>query len=152
MTAGAEPSRFRSKLSNLVSGDAALAKSKAQSEQVALGPVFDLKWLDPKLADASDVGRIEDYEHTRRFAHFGAAVAWARRQLFHGAVLGEGIEMITVSRTQREGSPLFEEEVSSVIEITLAGFRNWNEGYSYTGSRNGYLCYPPRRKCRITDE
>ncbi|AFU88075.1 hypothetical protein CcrColossus_gp205 [Caulobacter phage CcrColossus] len=152
MTAGAEPSRFRSKLSSLVSGDAALAKSKAQSKQEALGPVFDLKWLDPQMADASEVARIEDYERTRRFAHFGAAIAWARRQLFHGAVLGEGIELTTVLRSKREGSPLIEEEADCLIEITLAGFCKWDTGYSYTGRRDGYHCSPPRRKCRITDE
>ncbi|AXQ68752.1 hypothetical protein HOU00_gp373 [Caulobacter phage CcrPW] len=129
-----------------------MAKSKAQSKPEALGPVFDLKWLDPKIADASEVTRIADYERTRRFAHFGAAVAWARRQLFHGTVLGEAIELRTVLRIKREGSLLIEEETGSLVEITLAGFRNWNDGYSYSGSRNGYLLYPPRRKCRITDE
>lgn len=104
---------------------------------------YDLRWMDVGLHEASDPS--SDYERTRRFKHLGGAIAWARRQLFHGRVFGDSIEMTLIKRSLFDGKP--HESEKAVVEITLAGFRAWGRrGYSNDLALDG-----PRRKCRFDD-
>jgi hypothetical protein len=111
---------------------------------------FDLVWTDAAFHDAAPDVTISEFERRRRFKHCGAAIAWARRQIFHGAVFGDAIEMQTISLWRADGRPQ-EEHVKSV-EITLQGFCDWSEGTarlspSYRDHRSVRLA-PPSRKCR----
>jgi hypothetical protein len=109
-----------------------------------LTPEFDLRWTDVGLHDAAD-GAVSDYERVRRFKHLGGAIAWARRQIFHGRVFGSSIEM-TVVRRRRVKGELIETE-DQTIDITLAGFCAWTRN-SYAAT---WQLERPTRKCRITE-
>jgi hypothetical protein len=91
-------------------------------EIVEAGQAFDLGWVDPSYAEADEHAVLADFERTRRFKHAGSAIAWARRQLFHGRVYGEQIEMHVRRLYTANGKPA--EEDMSLVDITLAGFRN----------------------------
>lgn len=133
-------------------GDVALVTGKKPPETRDLGKVYDLFWIDPSLHE--HVGVVENlaaFERTRRFPHCGAAIAWARRQIFHGKVFGEHIEMRTVHRIA-VGEQVKEHE-DGVVDITLPGFRRWEEktASSWPSSSTGSSLYleKPERKCRI---
>lgn len=111
---------------------------------VDLGKVYDLHWTDPAYADAS--GPIAHFERSRRFKHCGAAIAWARRKIFHGEVFGASIEMRTITLSSFEGK--VREHEDDVVDITLAGFCQWGEGSDYTNRQKHFSLGKPVRKCR----
>ena len=116
-------------------------------EVTDLGRVFDLYWVDPALHTTNEpVTRMADFERHRRFPHVGAAIAWARRQIYHGKVFGEHVEMHTVFRTQRDGE--VSEYVDTIIDITLPGFRTWKTVTNRSIPTDLSLG-KPERKCRI---
>lgn len=125
-------------------------KGKPLPTTEPLPPVFDLKWFKPELAEASADVVVAEFEQDRRFAHIGAAIAWARRQLFHGKVFGEAIEMTTVHRTRILETDAVQESEERTIDITLAGFSKWDSGYDYSSRSSGLVQYPPIRKCRAS--
>ncbi len=125
-------------------GDVALTEALREE---CLPEVFDLTWIDPSLHEAE--APVAKYEKTRRFAHCGAAIAWARRQIFHGKVFGEHIEMKTVSR-YAIGSKVRESE-AAVVDITLPGFRRWSDASDYNRGARGIALGRPERKCRTAD-
>lgn len=94
---------------------------------------YEVAWIDPALHHATAVVRIADFERTRRFAHMGAAIAWSRRKLFHGAVAGDFVEMHAVnSYTQADGS-IRDDHFDVVVEISLKGFRRADNSRHYNG-------------------
>jgi len=99
---------------------------------------FVLRWIDPAYHDQS--GPVADFERSREFRYPGAAIAWARRQIFHGRVYGGSIELEDVY-IDREGERLS----NGLFEITLAGFCRW-EGKL---SKDTYRLGAPSRKCRL---
>lgn len=115
-----------------------------------LPPVFDLKWLKPEIAGAPADAVVGDFEQVRRFAYIGGAIAWARRQLFHGKVCGEAIEMTTINRSRITETGAIQETEERTIDITLAGFAKWEDGYSSYSNRQGLVLSPPIRKCRVS--
>ncbi|AFO71673.1 hypothetical protein phiCbK_158 [Caulobacter phage phiCbK] len=54
-----------------------------------------LDWVDASYADGVS---IRDAERHREFPHLGAAIAWARRRIFHGEVFGDVIDLTLVER------------------------------------------------------
>jgi len=123
----------------------ALSAGRLNSLPTHLGQVFDLTWIDPALHSVEYADNLADYERKRRFAHCGAAIAWARRQIFHGKVFGEHIEMATVDRYEEDGE--IRESVGAAVDITLPGFRKWDWVSNY--KREGISLGKPERKCRI---
>lgn len=116
-------------------------------EIIELGHAFDLCWIEPGFHEA--VGRpVAEFEKVRRFKYAGAAIAWARRQIFHGRVFGEAIEM-RVSRLYTHNGEPREEEIN-ITDITLAGFCRWNarEGGYISDRRYVETLGKPERKCR----
>lgn len=116
-------------------------------EIVELGHAYDLCWIDPGFHEAA--GRpVAEFEKVRRFKYVGGAIAWARRQLFHGRVFGDAIEMRVYRLYTHDGEP--REEEHSVTDITLAGFCRWDrrENSGFTHPRQLVLG-KPERKCRV---
>jgi hypothetical protein len=94
---------------------------------------FEIAWTDAALHDASVEGRIvADFERSRRFTHKGAAIAWSRRQLFHGAVFGDAVEMRVVTLYEWKGERR-ESIDDDPIEITLPGFRRTHAQRQFHG-------------------
>jgi len=109
-------------------------------EEPASTRVFHLVWFDPALHEAD--GSAEEYERSRRFNHCGAAIAWARRQLFHGKVFGESIEMRIMDIQEYEGK---EHRISvGTYDITLSGFVRWEEGYDRSAQM-----FAPSKKIKV---
>lgn len=114
--------------------------------------VYDLMWIDPALHDVSG-DAVAAFERIRRFPHCGAAIAWARRQLFHGKVFGSHVEMRKV-HVDTVNDKVFE-HVEEVVDITLLGFQRWEAVSStrptyQTNSTHtsGTILNVPERKCR----
>jgi hypothetical protein len=111
------------------------------------GPVTNLyllSWIDPALYD--QVGPVSQFERTREFRHPGAAIAWARRQLFHGRVYGDSIEL--EHRTKRTDARGVEHtSTTKTYDLTLAGFCKW-EHPSYSGTSPVRLGAPVK-KCKL---
>lgn len=111
---------------------------------VDLPAVFDLGWIEPAYAFAP-AESLPQHVRTRRFKHFGAAVVWARRALFHHKVFGDSIEMTSIRRKAygpvvalsdptaaaklaagaHPGDVVVDEKVKETVDITLLGFRAW---------------------------
>lgn len=108
-------------------------------------PRFDLRWIDPAYHEAGDQP-VGAYERVRRFKHIGAAIAWSRRQIFHGRVFGDHIEMTTISRLLIGGE--IRESESHVTDITLGGFSVWQGRGGEYGLRLDRLM----RKCKAPQD
>lgn len=119
---------------------------------VDLGEVFDLRWVDVEYGEAPEATPVASFERCRRFKHCGGAIAWARRKIFHGDLFGESVEMRTMHVSQ-VGTELREQEVG-VRDITLAGFRRWdNYDKDHRSNREmGLTLGKPERKCRAGRE
>jgi hypothetical protein len=107
------------------------------------GHAYDLVWIDAAYAEAG-AEPVAEFERKRRFKHAGAAIAWARRQIFHGKVFGEQIEMHAIRLYTVDDEP--NEVEVSVTDITLAGFQEWKDR-DYSAVRAVSLG-KPIRKCR----
>lgn len=112
-----------------------------------VGVQFDLMWIDPAYHEAQDRPMAE-FERVRRFKYAGAAIAWARRRIFHGLVFGDSVEMRTIKLYLHDGEP--HEEEQAITDITLAGFRRWNDPRARYSSSAATLG-PPERKCRAAN-
>lgn len=111
-----------------------------------LGLVFVLRWIDPTYHEHG--GAVVEFERDRKFAHAGAAIAWARRQIFHGKVFGDAIEMETYYRTEFNGK--IEDHPHEVVDITLPGFCKWGaDREGWHGPPGATTLGKPERKCRI---
>lgn len=132
--------------------DMAITTGKSPPKTVDLGKVYDLHWIDPALHEPTgEVRAVAEFERSRRFPHCGAAIAWARRQIFHGKVYGEHIEMRTVHRISVDGA--VQEHEDEVLDITLPGFRRWGSvgnNWHASSRETGISLGKPERKCRAT--
>lgn len=112
--------------------------------RVDLGLVFDLSWVDLSIREAPvEAVKVADFEKVRRFPHCGAAIAWARRQLYHGKVFGDAIEMRTIRRVSYDG--VVKEHEEEVQDVTMPGFRTWKSAQNYGGTRSLQLSQPVRK-------
>jgi hypothetical protein len=60
-------------------------------------PVREIKltWVDSSYHDGA---RLQEAEKTRAFEHLGSAITWARRQIFHGKVFGDVVDLELTER------------------------------------------------------
>jgi hypothetical protein len=137
----------RQALLNYCAADAAIATGTAPAEVRDLGLVFMLRWIDPAYHDRG--GPVGEFTRERKFLHAGGAIAWARRQIFHGKVFGDAVEMETYYRTEYEGK--VEEHPHEVIDITLPGFCKWDarDAWGESSSSRTATLGKPTQKCRI---
>lgn len=112
---------------------------------VTLEPIYRLTWIDAALHDAPPGALASTHERSRDFLYLGAAIAWARRRIFHGHVFGDVIEMIEVNRTRRGDK--INEMLGQPVDITLPGFVRWVNNNAYD-QRDGYRIGAAERKCR----
>ncbi|AFU86643.1 hypothetical protein D869_gp271 [Caulobacter phage CcrRogue] len=54
-----------------------------------------LSWVDPSFHDGAS---LQEAEKTRAFEHLGSAITWARRQIFHGKVFGDVVDLELIER------------------------------------------------------
>lgn len=140
-------------LLDYILADMALATQTKPPETVDLGRVYDLHWIDPSLYDAESPTKAVEFERSRRFKHCGAAIAWARRQIFHGKVFGEHVEMRAIHRIAI-GDKVDEHE-DEVVDITLPGFCRWGEDATISwgvSKVKGLTLGRPERKCRAAQK
>lgn len=116
-------------------------KGKAEK----LEPIYRLTWIDADYHDAPSGAHVTAHERTRDFLYLGAAIAWARRRIFHGHVFGDAIELVEVTRWKRGDQ--ITESIAEPIDITLPGFVRWAEQTAYE-MRGGYRTGKAERKCR----
>lgn len=110
------------------------ARKKPETERASTR-FYDLTWIDHTFYKADLTDRsIADYERKRRFLHPGAAIAWARRQLFHGRVYGHSIQIEIGSKYAATENRPEHDVVENVVDITLAGFQHWRATQNWGSS------------------
>jgi hypothetical protein len=127
----------------------ALRRSE-RGDEPAQRRYYVLRWIDADLHDGlKDGKRVADYERERTFPHCGAAIAWARRQVFHGKVFGDAIEFNVMAESAKDYGG-FSTSVEIVYDLSLSGFSKWLPGAAYyegsfSASNNMSLDAPSRR-------